>query len=79
MSQRFTGNAATQATASANASEPQKSRSPSPASIAPGIARRTRLSTISMTVIDTVSAANAIPSAAPSGSPDLSTGRSVSA
>ena len=43
ISQRFTGNAATHATPSASASEPQKSGSPSVAAIAPGIDEHDRV------------------------------------
>jgi hypothetical protein len=50
----------------------------SPASIAPGISKTTALSTISMTVIETVSAANAIGSTALGASPDRSSGAVVS-
>ena len=79
ISQRLTGYAATKATASANARLPQKSGSSSPASIAPGMTRSTALSTISITAIEIVSAASAIPAAAPSASPERSSGTAVNA
>jgi hypothetical protein len=79
MSHRFTGNAATQAIARATARLPQKRISPRPASIAPGIASITALSTISITVMETVSAASASDIAARNAIPAPSSGRSVSA
>jgi hypothetical protein len=72
MSHRFTGKAASAAIASETTSEPQNKMVPSPASIAPGITRMIRLSTISMTVMDAVSEANAKRAACASGTPDLS-------
>src|SRR5690606_3126287 len=59
ISQRLTGNAATPAITSAAARLPQNNGESSDASIAPGIASMTRLSTISMMVIEAVSAASA--------------------
>ncbi len=79
MSHRFTGTVTTNATARATASAPQNSGLVRPASIAPGTASMTPLSTSSMTVIETVSAASATRTAARSGSPLRSTGRTVSA
>ncbi len=56
---------ATAATASATARLPQKSRLSSGASIAPGMTSMMALSTISITVMDAVSAASASFSAGP--------------
>jgi hypothetical protein len=69
ISARLTRNVGPQATASAIASEIQKSASPRPASIAPGQRRRTALSTISIVAMESVSATRAIPTAAPSAVP----------
>ena len=60
ISQRFTGSANRPATTSATDRAPQKSRSPRPASMAPGIVSTMALSTISMTAIESVSDASAI-------------------
>src|SRR5829696_8390972 len=70
--------ATTNATTSENASEPQKSASPKPASIAPGIKRMIALSTISITAIESVSAASASGSTVARASPDRSRGTAVS-
>ena len=78
MSQRFTGKAATAATANAKARLPQNSKLSRPASIAPGMASMMPLSTISIVVIEAVSAANASRAAAGKGSPAASSGRIVS-
>jgi hypothetical protein len=78
MSQRLTGKAATKATARANARLPQNKRLPSPASIAPGMMTIIRLSTISMTVMDSVSAAKARGSTLASAKPDRRRGIIVS-
>jgi hypothetical protein len=78
MSQRLTGNATSPAMTSDAPRLAQKSRSVSPALIAPGIARTKALSTISMTTIEIVSAANAIRSASRMTMPDPSTDRTVS-
>ena len=78
ISARLTRNVGPHATASAIASEIQKSASPSPASIAPGHRSRTALSTISIVTIDSVSATSAIPIAAPSAVPARSSGINVS-
>jgi hypothetical protein len=75
----FTGNAAAPATISAKARLPQNSTLPSPASIAPGIASMMALSTISMMVIEIVSAARASLAAAANASPERSSGRMVNA
>lgn len=56
INQRLTGNAAAKAITSAIARLPQKSASSRPASIAPGQTRMIALSTISITVIEIVSA-----------------------
>jgi hypothetical protein len=74
----LTGKAATKATASANARLPQNKRLPSPASIAPGMTRIIRLSTISMTVIESVSAAKAMGRTVPRANPDRNSGSIVS-
>jgi hypothetical protein len=75
----LTGTVTTKATASAKASAPQNSGLARPASIAPGTARSTALSTISMTAIETVSAARAIRTAAAKERPERRTGPTVSA
>ena len=79
MSQRLTGTVSRKATTRANASEPQNSRSPSPASMAPGMTSRIALSTTSIVAIESVSDASAIGITAPSASPARSSGRLVSA
>jgi hypothetical protein len=80
MSQRLTGTVTMKATASANASEPQNSQLARPASIASGTtSSMTALSTIYMTVIETVSAARATGIAARSASPERMTGPMVNA
>ena len=56
---------------------PQNNGSVSPAFIAPGITSMTRLSTISMTVIDSVSDAKATVSATPNSMPPRSIGSNV--
>ncbi len=66
---RLTKNVGPHATASAIASEPQKRRSPTPASIAPGQSSKIAVSTISIVVIESVSATRAIPTAAGAPSP----------
>ena len=55
----------------------QKRRSLRPASIAPGMTRTIALSTISITVIENVSAANAIGTTTPSARPERSSGSAV--
>ena len=67
MRARFTGTVTTKATSSASARLPQNSRSASPASMAPGTARTTRLSTTSIVRMDTVSAASATGDGPPQG------------
>ena len=75
---RFTGTVTTKAIASEATRLPQKSRSATPASIAPGMTSRLALSTSSITAIETVSAASATPSACRNGTPAASTGRIAS-
>ena len=79
ISQPLTGTATTPAIASANARLPQNSRSPAPASIAPGTSNMIPLSTISITAMLTVSEARAIGMTTESASPARSSGRLVSA
>src|SRR5215210_5703191 len=78
MSQRLTGKAATKATTRENARLPQKSMFVRPASIAPGMTTITRLSTISMIVIESVSEANARGSTVASANPERRSGSIVS-
>ena len=78
ISQRLTGSAKNPAITSATASDPQNSRSPSPAWSAPGMATTIRLSTISMTPIESVSEASAIGTTAANAMPARSSGRLVS-
>jgi hypothetical protein len=78
MSIRLTGNAATKAIAKPMASDHQKRKSESPAAIAPGTRRMKALSTISMTAIETVSAASATRAALRNGSPARLSGNKVS-
>jgi hypothetical protein len=78
MSARFTGKAAQNAMAKPTARLHHKSKSPSPASIAPGTSNTKPLSTSYLTAIETVSAANATRVACRSETPFLSSGRSVS-
>ena len=59
MSQRFTGKAASAATASEKARLPQNSIVPNPASIAPGMTSIMASSTIYIIVMDAVSATSA--------------------
>src|SRR3954452_22483150 len=66
------------ATISDAISDHQNSVSPSPAAIAPGTTRMNALSMISMTVIETVSAANATPMARRKPTPARRTGLIVS-
>ena len=73
ISQRFTGNAAAPATR-----RDGQAAFVSPASIAPGISSMIALSTISMIVIEIVSAASATGIAAPRASPPRTSGTIVS-
>src|SRR5438876_417285 len=75
MSQRLTGKAAIAAKASDSTRLAQKRNEPSVAFIAPGITTITRLSTISMTVIEAVSEAKASPAARRKPIPVVSSGR----
>ena len=79
ISQRLTGTVRTNAMKRANASEPQKSRSESPASIAPGMTSRIALSTTSIVAIDRVSDARAIGITTASARPARRSGRLVRA
>ena len=74
ISQRLTGTATTPAIASANARLPQNSRSPRPASIAPGTSSTIALSTTSIVAMLSVSEASAIGTTAASASPARSSG-----
>src|SRR6476660_1921781 len=76
---RFTGVVSRKATTSEPASEPQNRALVSPASMAPGTATTKALSMISMTRIDTVSAASATLSASRRPTPARSTPRMVRA
>ena len=78
ISHRFTGTVSTKATASANESAPQNSRSERCASIAPGTVSMIRLSTTSMVAIEIVSEASAIGITALSARPARKSGRLVS-
>lgn len=69
----FTGMVMRNAMINAVAREPQKMRLVIPASMAPGMLTMMRLSTISMTVMDMVSAESATGIAAASVRPDLRT------
>jgi hypothetical protein len=75
----LSGNAAAAATTSAKASADQNSGDDSGASIAPGTASITRLSTSSITAMDAVSASRARPAAWRSGMPLRSSGNMVNA
>jgi hypothetical protein len=78
ISQRFRGSANAPATTSATDSAPQKSTSPTPASMAPGTSSMIPLSTISMTAIEAVSDASAIGMTAAIVKPARNSGRLVS-
>ena len=67
--QWLTGTVTTKAIASAAASDHQNSALLSVASMAPGSSTRNALSTTSMVRIETVSAASAVPTAAPTARP----------
>ncbi len=75
----MTGKATRPAIAKATDRLPQNSTSPTPASIAPGIARTITLSTISMVAIESVSEARAIGMTVATARPARSNGRLVSA
>ena len=79
ISQRFTGTVSAKAMTRLRARLHQKSPSPRPAAIAPGTSRMKALSTISIVVIETVSAAKATPAARRKPIPARSSGRIVSA
>jgi hypothetical protein len=78
ISARLTGNAAQNAMKSPTPRLHQKRKFPSPASIAPGTSRMKALSTISITAIDTVSAARATRAALRNCTPPVTSGRRVS-
>jgi hypothetical protein len=77
MSQRLTGNAAQKATRSAKASEPQKSGSPRPAAMAPGMMRTMSVSMISIVPMLRVSEASASGAVRRRESPERRSGRAV--
>jgi hypothetical protein len=78
ISARLTGTVTTKATTRETTNDTQNKPSVSLASKAPGTARMKALSMTSMVAIEMVSAANAMPTARRSATPDLRTGIMVS-